>query len=208
MGVLGNAGGSGPKPRREIGSVYRWRLAVVLALVMVVGSSSIALAKNYDSPPPLDQIKPGDTLDYGDADVKVLWMEGRAPGGGVTIRGSYSDGYVFGATDIWFIYNDPFGLDNGPYGYGVTEAPTVYEVDYIRAYTKLYDQPSGSQSWYLKDSEIAERYNDNTSGEAWVQYLHYTWLAPATIGFKATTYHKVQDEELGWDKNFTTTDSF
>ncbi|MEW6227201.1 MAG: hypothetical protein AB1700_03780 [Bacillota bacterium] len=188
--------------------MYRWRLTVVLALVIMVTSSSSALARNYDSPPPLDQIKPGDTLDYGDADVKVFRMEGRAPGGGVTILGGYFDGDVFGATDIWFVYNDPFGANSGPYGYGVTEVKTASEVDLVRAYTKLYDQPFGSSYWYLKDSAIAERYNDNTSGEAWVQYLHYTYLAPATIGFMATTSHKVQDAELGWNKTFSTSDSF
>jgi len=48
--------GVGPNPRREIGSVYRWRLAVVL---------------NYDSPPPVDQIKPGDNTS-GEAWVQYL----------------------------------------------------------------------------------------------------------------------------------------
>jgi len=52
----------------------KWSLAVVVALVIVAISSAGALATNYSSPPPLDQIQPGDTLDYGDASIKVVTM--------------------------------------------------------------------------------------------------------------------------------------
>ncbi len=180
----------------------RWKLAVVFVLVMVVVSSSIALAKNYKSPPSPDQIKPGDTLDYGDAVVNVVRIEGIASERDVTVL----DLLCGGLTDIWFVYVDPLEAVNGPEGYGYTE--TDRTVDMLKAVTRLYDQPVGHTDWHKKDEATAVRYDDIHSGDAWVDYFHYWYTAPATIGFMGMTTHTVRDSTLSQDVVWYSDDSF
>lgn len=169
---------------------------------MVVMSSSVALAVNYDSPPPIDQIRPGDTLDYGDPDVKTGTVDGGVRGG----FGIESIDWVF-FTDIWYVYRgDPLAYESGPRGYGYSEA--IYVVDKIEAYTRLWDKPLGDPTWNLIDSNRKTNYNDWTSEEAWVEAFNYNWAAPSYIGFRGTTRHEIQDAELGWDISDNTSDAF
>jgi len=98
----------------------RW--LVLLVVLLVVSCASGAFAKNWDYLPPLEEIQPGDTLYKGDAKSKTVSFPGKGhgPKGQIGAQGSYFDGLVYGCTDIWFEYCDPFGFNSGPRGYGVT----------------------------------------------------------------------------------------
>jgi len=185
-------------------SSIRWRFAVTLSLVLVILVSTAAFARDFDSVPSHWQVKPGDTLDKSDADVKLFRSDGSQgrSDGYLTLDASYS-----GTTNIWFDYN--WGVsDSGPVGYGVTWVTGVNAVDMLRAYTRLYDRPIGYEDWDLIDSAIATQYDSDTSGEAWVERLTYSPAAPAYIGFRGTTSHRVVDSELGWNWLFGTADVF
>ncbi|MCL6580642.1 MAG: hypothetical protein K6U08_03370 [Firmicutes bacterium] len=185
-----------------------WKSVMALAAVTVALGPYTALAANYQSPPPLDQIQPGDTLDYGDCDIRVIPIRTEAIGKAtdVTIEGSWSNGQVVGVTDIWFVYAHPLEFNNGPKGYGETRTLGGLWVDYIRADITLYEV-YGNYSRPI-DSEIALRQNDYTSGKAWVEQLTYSYIAPAYIGFKATTTHMVIDADMGLNVSFATSDEF
>ncbi len=112
-----------------------------------------------------------------------------------------------GATNIWFVYNDPLGDDSGPEGYGYTESDPAF--DMLKAFITLYHRRIGIDPNYTAiDWDVATSYYDTHSGDAWVWSYQYPYAAPAMWEFRAVTLHTAKDTGLGVYDEFDTEDSF
>jgi len=187
---------------------------LVVCIIVISSLSSLAMAKNWDSPPPMDQVKPGDTLYKGDGNVKIFDRQGRMIYSGpekgfVMINGEFDNGNYGGKTDIWWVYGDLLGTNSGPKGEGATWGygmPHDGYTDYVYVRTILSTQDLG-RPWVERDQDTAFDFNTN-SVTCYVQCLEFTFGACATMGCKGESKHIVQDAEEGWDATFYTDDAF
>ncbi len=181
----------------------RFKAAAVIVLVIVAATTTSVLAKNFDSPPPLDQIQPGDTLDYGDADVKVFVMEPEPAEQGAVVLTvpSYT-----GGTDIWFVYGSLFGTDSGPEGNGWTACSPA--ADLVRAHIVLWAKRILVDPTYYPYTEDTDQQFNSTFAGAHFTYFYFGYGAPAVWSFMGTTEHTIQYTGLGWEHVWQTSDIF